>query len=87
MMSVRASKTGSPWPCSIAVSCACFFRLRHNNQRWRAYPTFLIRENRWRAQRYGVSDTMIDFGRGEMMPYVDLIDELIDHVMEGRRGA
>ncbi|MCP4935837.1 MAG: carboxylate-amine ligase [bacterium] len=58
------------------------YRLRHNNQRWRAYPTFLIRENRWRAQRYGVSGTMIDFGRGEMLPFHELIDELIEHVME-----
>ena len=58
------------------------FRLRHNNQRWRAYPTFLIRENRWRAQRYGVGGTMIDFGRGEMLPFPELIDELIEHVME-----
>ncbi len=58
------------------------FRLRHNNQRWRAYPTFLIRENRWRAQRYGVGGTMIDFGRGEMLPFVELIDELVELVME-----
>ncbi len=58
------------------------FRLRRDNQRWRSYPTFLIRENRWRAQRYGVGNTMIDFGRGEMMPFADLIDELIEHVME-----
>ena len=58
------------------------YRLRHNNQRWRSYPTFLIRENRWRAQRYGVGGTMIDFGRGEMLPFSELIDELIEHVME-----
>ena len=58
------------------------YRLRHNNQRWRSYPNFLIRENRWRAQRYGVGGTMIDFGRGEMIPFTDLIDELIEHVME-----
>ncbi len=58
------------------------YRLRRNNQRWRAYPTFLIRENRWRAQRYGVGGTMIDFGRGEMVPFPDLIDELIEHVHE-----
>lgn len=58
------------------------YRLRHNNQRWRSYPTFLIRENRWRAQRYGVKDTMIDFGRGEMMPFPLLLDELIEHVLE-----
>ena len=58
------------------------YRLRRNNQRWRSYPNFLIRENRWRAQRYGVGDTMIDFGRGEMLPFAELIDELIELVME-----
>ncbi len=58
------------------------YRLRRDNQRWRSYPVFLIRENRWRAQRYGVNGTMIDFGRGELLPFADLIDELTDHVME-----
>jgi len=58
------------------------YRLRRNNQRWREYPVFLIRENRWRAQRYGVGDRLIDFGRGEMLPYVELLDELIEHVAE-----
>jgi carboxylate-amine ligase len=58
------------------------YRLRQHNQRWRSYPTFLIRENRWRAQRYGVGGTMIDFGRGEMMPFNELLNELIEHVME-----
>ncbi len=62
------------------------YRLRRDNQRWRSYPSFLIRENRWRAQRYGVSDSMIDFGRGEMLPFADLIDELIDHVSEDAKA-
>lgn len=58
------------------------YRLRQHNQRWRSYPTFLIRENRWRAQRYGVGGSMIDFGRGEMMPFPELLDELIEHITE-----
>jgi carboxylate-amine ligase len=56
------------------------YRLRRDNQRWRTYAAFLIRENRWRAQRYGVGGGMIDFGRGELVSYGELIDELIELV-------
>lgn len=58
------------------------WRLRVRNQRWRRYDPFLIRENRWRAQRYGVSDGLIDFGRGEIVPMAELNDELIGLVLE-----
>ena len=43
------------------------FRLRRGNQRWRTYRAFLLDENRWRAQRYGVDGSLIDFGRGELV--------------------
>jgi carboxylate-amine ligase len=58
------------------------YRLRANNQRWRLYPRILVHENRWRAQRYGVSDALVDFGKGELVPYGELLDELIDLVRE-----
>jgi len=57
------------------------FCLRRNNQRWREYDRFLIEENRWRAQRYGMSAGLIDFGKGEVVPFADLIDELIENVL------
>ncbi|MDC0948105.1 carboxylate-amine ligase [Gammaproteobacteria bacterium] len=57
------------------------YRLRMSNQRWRQYDAFLIRENRWRAQRYGMSKGMLDFGRGTLVDYADLLDELIELVM------
>ena len=53
------------------------YRLRRGNQRWRRYESFLIDENRWRAQRYGVRESLIDFGKGELVPYADLLEELI----------
>ncbi|MFD0858344.1 carboxylate-amine ligase [Roseovarius aquimarinus] len=53
------------------------WRLSVKNQRWRIYETFLISENRWRAQRYGVREGLIDFGRGEIVPLEALMDELI----------
>jgi carboxylate-amine ligase len=37
----------------------------------------LINENRWRAQRYGLDDGLVDFGKGEIVPCADLIEELI----------
>ena len=75
--------------CSRAEDAACvaalfqslmafLFRLRTRNQRWRLYPATLIRENRWRAQRYGTQGQLVDHGRGVMAPFADLIEELID---------
>ena len=59
---------------------AMLYRLRTGNQRWRIYPLICVNENRWRAQRYGITDTMIDFGLGEQVPYGDLLGEIIDMV-------
>jgi carboxylate-amine ligase len=58
------------------------WRLRMGNQRWRIYDPFLIGENRWRAQRYGVAEGLIDFGAGAIVPCVTLIDELIGLIEE-----
>ena len=58
------------------------YRLRRNNQRWRQYPNFLIDENRWRAQRYGMEEGLIDFGLGRVVPYADLVEELLELVRE-----
>jgi len=58
------------------------YRLRTSNQRWRIYPPCLVLENRWRAQRYGVQGDLVDFGLGEVVPYRDLLDELLDLVRE-----
>ncbi|WP_333835028.1 carboxylate-amine ligase [Rubrimonas sp.] len=57
---------------------AYLYRLRGRNQRWRLYPATLIRENRWRAQRYGAAGKLVDHGRAQMAPMADLIEELID---------
>jgi len=57
---------------------AMLCELKSRNQRWRQYGQFLIEENRWRAQRYGVSEGLIDFGRGQVTDYAQLLDELIE---------
>ncbi len=71
---------------AIAALYVCInrmlYRLRRSNQKWRSYPAFLIDENCWRAQRYGVDSTLFDFGKGELVPFPDLITELIELVAE-----
>ncbi len=59
---------------------ATLHRLRTNNQSWRRYRQLLIEENKWRAQRYGVSGSLADFGCRRLKPFADLIDELIEIV-------
>jgi len=54
------------------------WRLRRMNQRWRRYANMLIAENRWRAQRYGFEEGLVDYGKGEVIPYPDLLEELIE---------
>jgi len=58
------------------------WRLRRDNQRWRQYPVFLIEQNRWLAQRDGVNGEMVDFGRGESVPFAELLDELLELTRE-----
>ncbi len=58
------------------------YRMRADNQRWRYYSRMLLSENLWRAQRYGTSEGLIDFGKGKIVPYADLWEELLDLVAE-----
>ena len=58
------------------------WRLSRKNQRWRIYDQFLVGENRWRAQRFGATEGLIDFGQRTIVPMNELIDELLDLVAE-----
>ena len=70
--------------CTALFRCICrmLYRLRRDNQRWRIYTRTLVDENRWRAQRYGIDEGMVDFGRGEIVPFPRLMDELLELVRE-----
>jgi carboxylate-amine ligase len=57
-------------------------RLRDRNLRWREYDRFLISENRWRAQRYGIAEGLVDFGEQRIRPMGELLDELIGMLSE-----
>ncbi|HEY2889357.1 MAG TPA: carboxylate-amine ligase [Dongiaceae bacterium] len=71
---------------SIAALYRCLlrmlWRLKRANQRWRRYAALLVNENRWRAQRYGFDEGLVDFGKGRIVPYAELLDELIELVHE-----
>ncbi len=71
---------------AIAALFACIvhmlYRLRRDNQRWRVYANMLIMENRWRAQRYGFDEGLVDFGEGKMVPFADLLEELLQLIGE-----
>ncbi|MCE2512140.1 MAG: carboxylate-amine ligase [Acidimicrobiia bacterium] len=56
------------------------WRLKLENRRWRSYANFLLAENQWRAQRYGISGELMDLGRGVLVPFSDLLEELIELV-------
>ena len=66
---------------SIAALFRCLlrmlWRLKRENQRWRLYSRMLIDENRWRAQRYGFDQGLVDFGRGAIVPYAELLEEIL----------
>lgn len=69
---------------ALAAAYVCLlrmlWRLRSDNQRWRTYSNFLVSENAWRAQRYGVKGELVDFGKGVLVPFEDLVEELIELV-------
>ena len=71
---------------TIAAVYVCLirmlYRLRQGNQRWRIYPRTLIDENRWLAQRHGPGGELVDFGKGEPVPYPELLEEIVEIVGE-----
>jgi len=61
------------WVCVMRM----LYRLRTKNQRWRTYSQMLINENRWRAMRYSFDEGMIDFAKGSIVPFDELLDEIL----------
>jgi carboxylate-amine ligase len=71
---------------SLAALLVCIFRmlyrLRTHNQRWRIYTPMLIKENRWRAMRYSFDEGLIDLAKGRVVPFEDLLNEMLSLVAE-----
>ncbi len=66
----------------VVSTLRALYRLRMKNQRWRDYSPMLIRENRWRAMRYSFDEGLIDFGKGSIVPFEELLDEFIEISIE-----
>jgi len=58
------------------------YRLRRGNQRWRMYSHLLLGENRWRAMRYSYDAGLLDLGQQRIVPFAELLEELIALVRE-----
>jgi carboxylate-amine ligase len=61
----------------LVCTLRMLYRLRLTNQRWRIYTPMLIRENRWRAMRYSFDDGLIDFAKGKVVPFEQLLEEIL----------
>jgi len=56
---------------------ATLYRLRAGNQTWRRYRRTLVDENKWLAQRDGISGALADYGALTQKPFGMLLEELI----------
>ncbi|MBT7190592.1 MAG: carboxylate-amine ligase [Anaerolineae bacterium] len=69
----------------IQALVAKLIKLRQNNMSWRLYRQHHIKENKWRAMRYGIEGKLIDFGIKEEVPMsflalemLELVDDVVD---------
>ncbi len=60
--------------------CAKLYKLRNKNMNFIMYQRALLNENKWRASRYGIDGTMIDFGKETEVNTRLLLYELLDFV-------
>ncbi|HRH50961.1 MAG TPA: carboxylate-amine ligase [Panacibacter sp.] len=60
--------------------CAKLYKLRSQNMNFMMYQRALLNENKWRASRYGIDGTLIDFGKESEVNTRVLIYELLEFV-------
>jgi carboxylate-amine ligase len=60
--------------------CAKLLKLRESNLGFRKYIPALIAENKWRAERYGIEGSLIDFGKQAEVPMRDLALEMLQFI-------
>ncbi len=60
--------------------CAKLYKLRSQNLNFMMYSRALLNENKWRAGRYGIDGSLIDFGKETEVNTRVLIYELLDFV-------
>lgn len=59
----------------IQATVVMLWKLHSNNQGFRLYRRMLLMENKWRAVRYGIDGKLVDFGKGEEVPFRELMEE------------
>ena len=71
----------------VQALVAKLIELRNQNLSWRIYPNELIAENKWRAVRFGLDGSLVDYGKRESVPMrflayelLDLIDDVVDEL-------
>jgi carboxylate-amine ligase len=69
----------------IQATAVKLYRLHAKNQSWRSYSRALLMENKWRASRYGIAGSLIDFGEECETPerellgaYLEWVDDVLD---------
>ncbi len=67
--------------------CAKLYKLRSQNMNFMIYQRALINENKWRAGRYGIDGTLIDFGKEAevntrvlIYELLEFVDDVVDHL-------
>jgi glutamate---cysteine ligase / carboxylate-amine ligase len=60
--------------------CAKLYKLRSQNLNFMMYSRALLNENKWRASRYGIDGSLIDFGKESEVNTRVLLYELLDFV-------
>ena len=72
--------------------CAKLYKLRNKNMNFIMYQRALLNENKWRASRYGIDGTLIDFGKETevntrllLYELLDFVDDVVDDL--GSRNA
>ena len=76
--------------CIVAIIQAIvakLYKLNMNNTSFNIYRLALIKENKFRAARYGIDNSMIDFGlqkevetKGLILELLEFIDDVVDEL-------
>jgi len=80
-MTTRANETVG-LAALIQAVMGKLYLLYRRNLGFREYRRELIEENKWRAVRYGLDGSLIDFGKMEQVPVRALIGELLEFCAE-----
>jgi carboxylate-amine ligase len=66
----------------IQATMGMLYKLHASNKSYRIYGRALIMENKFRASRYGIQGKLIDFGKEEEVPLMDLMTEYLNLISD-----